>query len=342
MDKLLLKELCRTNGISGDEGSVRDLILSEIKPYADEVTVDPLGSIIAFKKGKSRAKHRLLISSHMDEVGFAVTYITEDGYIKFNEVGGIDRRVAPGGRVVIGKNKINGVVGIKPIHLCKGDEAKCIPEYDEMYIDIGADSRQEAEKYVSCGDSVCFEGFYQNNGETVISKAIDDRAGCCMMIEMLKSDLPYDMFFSFVVQEEVGLRGSKVAAYRINPDFAIVLEATAAADIPGVDDSKQACRLRKGAVVSFMDKRTIYDKELIKKVFECSENSGFKLQYKKAVAGGNDSSSIQSSGGGVRTLALSVPCRYLHSPLSLMAVEDYDSVYTAACELAKAIAGGEL
>lgn len=342
MDNRLLKELCLTNGISGDEGAVRELILAEIKPYADEITVDPLGSIIAFKKGRSRAKHRLLISAHMDEVGFIVTYITEDGYIKFDEVGGIDRRVVLGDRVVIGENKINGVVGIKPVHLCKGDEAENIPKYEEMYIDIGADSRQEAEKYVSPGDSICFESFYQNNGETVISKAIDDRAGCCMMIEMIKSDLPYDMFFSFAVQEEVGLRGSKATAYRINPDFAIVLEATAAADIPGVEDSKQVCILHKGAVVSFMDKRTIYDKGLINKVFDCAEKSGFKLQYKKAVAGGNDSGSIQCSRGGVRTLALSVPCRYLHSPLSVIAVEDYESTYAAACDLAKAIAGGEI
>lgn len=342
MNDSLLKELCLTNGISGGEGAVRDLILCEIKPYADEIMVDALGSIIAFKKGRSRAKHKLLISAHMDEVGFIVTHITDEGLIKFDEVGGIDRRVVLGDRVVIGKNKINGVVGIKPIHLCKGEDASKIPEYSEMYIDVGADNKEEAEKSVSCGDAICFESFYQNNGETVMSKAIDDRAGCCMMIEMIKSDLPYDMFFSFVVQEEVGLRGAAAAAYRVNPDFAIVLESTTAADVPCVEDSKQVCRIKKGAVVSFMDKRTIYDKELVKKAFECAEKSHIKIQYKKAVAGGNDSGAIQRAGDGVRTLALSIPCRYLHSPVSLIAAEDYESTYKAACELAYVIAGGEI
>lgn len=342
MNNSLLKELCMTNGISGDECNIRDLILCEIKPYSQEIMVDALGNIIAFKKGKNRAKNKLLISAHMDEVGFIVTYITDDGLIKFDEVGGIDRRVVLGDRVVVGKNSIKGVVGIKPIHLCDGEEKSQIPPYSEMYIDIGASDKAEAQQYVSCGDSICFDSFYQNNGETIMSKAIDDRAGCCMMIEMIKSELPYDMFFSFVVQEEVGLRGATTASYRVNPEFAIVLESTTAADVPCVEDSKQVCRVGKGAVVSFMDKRTIYDRELVKKAFECAEANGIKMQYKKAVAGGNDSGAIQKAGDGVRTLALSIPCRYLHSPVGLIAVSDYENTLKAACELANVIAGGEI
>lgn len=342
MNNSLLKELCLTNGISGDESTVRDIILAEIKKFATDVKIDPLGNIIVFKKGKETPKNKLLISAHMDEVGFIVTEITSDGLIKFDEVGGIDRRVVLGDRVVIGKNKVNGVIMVKPIHLSKGDEQSAIPSYSDMYIDIGANSKEEAEKYINYGDSICFISFYQNNGETVMSKAIDDRAGCCMMIEMIKSELPYDMYFSFVVQEEVGLRGATTASFTVNPDFAIVLESTTACDVPGVEDTKQVCKVGSGAVVSFMDRRTIYDKTLVNLAFEIAEKNNYKVQYKKAVAGGNDAGAIQKSRNGVRTLALSIPCRYLHSPIGLISVKDYDDTYNIAFELAKTICGGNI
>ena len=342
MNNSLLKELCLTNGISGDESTVRDIILAEIKKFATDVKIDPLGNIIVFKKGKETPKNKLLISAHMDEVGFIVTEITSDGLIKFDEVGGIDRRVVLGDRVVIGKNKVNGVIMVKPIHLSKGDEQSAIPSYSDMHIDIGADSKDEAEKYVNYGDSICFVSFYQNNGETVMSKAIDDRAGCCMMIEMIKSELPYDMYFSFVVQEEVGLRGATTASFTVNPDFAIVLESTTACDVPGVEDTKQVCKVGSGAVVSFMDRRTIYDKKLVNLAFEIAKKNNYKVQYKKAVAGGNDAGAIQKSRNGVRTLALSIPCRYLHSPIGLISVKDYDDTYNIAFELAKTICGGNI
>jgi endoglucanase len=198
----LLKELCSSNGISGNEKNIRDIIISEIKDYVTEYHIDNLGNIIAFKKGKKRAEKKLMISAHMDEVGFIVTDITSDGLIRFNEVGGIDRRVLLGRRVII-ENKTVGVIGVKPIHLCNSDEKKRIPSYDSMYIDIGADSKEEAEKFVSLGDNIAFESFYEDNGFTIKSKALDDRAGCFLMTEMIKSELEYDMYFTFVTQEEV-------------------------------------------------------------------------------------------------------------------------------------------
>lgn len=341
MNNALLKELCLSNGISGDENVIRDIIISEIKDYATDFKVDALGNILVFKKGKGPAKNKVLLSAHMDEVGFIVTEITEDGLLKFDEVGGIDRRVVLGDRVVVGNN-ISGVVGIKPVHLSKGDDQNKIPSYKDMYINIGANDKNDALKYVSYGDSVSFKSFYQNNEKTIISKAIDDRAGCSMLVEMIKSELPYDMYFSFVVQEEVGLRGATTAAYTVKPDYAIVLEATTAADIPSVEESKQICKVFGGAVVAFMDKRTIYDKELIKKSFEIAKSTGNKIQYKKAVAGGNDAGAIQKSCSGVRTIALSVPCRYLHSQLSLISIDDYNSTFNIAFELAKVVSGGEL
>lgn len=341
MNNSLLKELCLTNGISGDESTVRDIILAEINNYADEINIDPLGNILVLKKGKEIPDKKLLISAHMDEVGFIVTEITSEGLIKFDEVGGIDRRVVLGDRVVIGKNNLNGVVMVKPIHLSKGEEQTAIPSYSDMYIDIGANSKEEAEQYINYGDSINFASFYQNNGETIMSKAIDDRAGCCMMIEMIKSELPYDMYFSFVVQEEVGLRGATTAAYTVNPDFAIVLESTTACDVPGVEDAKQVCKVGYGAVVSFMDKRTIYDKKLVSLAFDIANQNNWNVQYKKAVAGGNDAGAIQKARNGVRTIALSIPCRYLHSPIGLISVKDYEDTYNVACELAKIICGGK-
>lgn len=342
LDIKLLERLCKCDGISGDEGRVRELIIEEIKPYADNISVDNLGNLIVHKQGKSRAMSKLMLSAHMDEVGLMVTDITSDGYLKFNEVGGIDRRVLLGKSVTVGKNKTNGVIGIKPIHLCVGDEHKKIPELSELYIDIGAESADDALNYINYGDSINFVSDFIQNGSTITSKALDDRFGCLVLIELIKSELEYDMDFAFVVQEEVGLRGAKVASYTIAPDFALVIEATTAADIPEIDENKQVCNLSKGAVISVMDRRTIYDKAMIQLAFECAERLGVKAQYKRAVAGGNDAGVIHSSRNGVRTLAVSLPCRYLHSPNCVVNRLDCENIMKLVSELAENIAGGKL
>ena len=341
-DFKLLEKLCTVEGISGDEGSVREIIINEIKPFADEIKTDNLGNIIVFKKGKNRAKAKLMLSAHMDEVGFMVTDITSDGYLKFDEVGGLDRRVVLGKTVTVGKNKVNGVIGVKPIHLSKSDERTAVPKYGEMYIDIGATSKEDAAlSVVSYGDSVNFNSIYENNGYTIKSKAIDDRFGCLALIELIKSELEYDMHFVFAVQEEVGLRGAKVAAYSVDPEFAIVVETTTAADIAGVEETRQVCNLGDGAVISVMDRRTIYDKRMSEMAFECAEETGAKAQYKRAVAGGNDSGVIHQSRGGVKTLAISLPCRYLHSSVTVANVSDCDDIIKIVSALANKIAGGE-
>ena len=341
MNLELLKQLCTANGISGDEGNVRDIIINEIKYHATEYYIDNLGNIIAFKKGRKTTENKLMISAHMDELGFIVTDITSDGLIKFDEVGGIDRRVLLG-RTVLINNKTYGVIGTMPVHLCTSDESKKIPAYSDMYIDIGADSKKQAQSVVNLGDSITFDALYEDNGHTIRSKAIDDRAGCFMMIEMLKSELDYDMYFTFVVQEETGLNGAKTAAYTVNPDYAIILESTTAADVPDVASTKQCCNVRQGAVISYMDKRTIYDKGLIRKAQELAQENDIKLQFKRAVAGGNDAGVIHNSRGGVRTLAISLPCRYLHAQISLIAKSDIDQAYNLTRLLANEIAGGNV
>lgn len=341
MDLTLLKTLCSVSGISGDEDNIRDIIINEIKGFADDYKTDNLGNLIVFKKGKNKAEKKLMISAHMDEVGFIVTDITSDGFIKFNEVGGIDRRVLPSRNVLI-NNAVNGAIGVKPVHLCGADERKSIPEYSSMYIDIGAESKEEAEKYVSLGDSITFDSFYNENEYTIMSKALDDRAGCFIMIEMIKSELMYDTYFTFVVQEEVGLHGAKVASYTVAPDFALVLESTTAADIPANSPEKQVCNVDGGAVIAYMDRRTIYDKGLINSAKAISNDNNIKLQFKRSVAGGNDAGAIHESRGGVRTLAVSLPCRYLHSQISLISKSDINEMYKLVNLLSEEIAGGKI
>lgn len=326
MDIQLLEKLCRACGVSGDEDEIREIILSEIKPYADEITVDALGNIIVFKKGKNRANNKTLISAHMDEVGFIVTNINSDGTLKIATVGGIDKKAACGKAVLVGKNKINGVIGAVPIHLLKGDERSKNPSVDALSVDIGADTKEQAEEYVSLGDSVYFSSVFEADGERIIGKAIDDRAGCMALIEMIKSDLEYDTYFSFVVQEEIGLRGAKGAAFTVNTDVAVVVEATTASDIPNVSGADKVCCVGKGAVVSFMDGATMYDREFYKLITDNAKKAGISVQTKTKIAGGNDAGAIHQSRGGVRTAAISVPCRYLHSSTSLISRDDLQSV----------------
>jgi putative aminopeptidase FrvX len=336
----LLKRLCTARGISGSETEVRDIILSEIKPYATTVEISPLGNLIAFKKGAKRPKTRLMLNAHMDEVGLIVTHITDDGLLKFTTVGGIDRRVLCGKAVTVG-NGVHGVIGAKPIHLLEDDEKEKSIPVKNLYIDIGAMEKSEAEVYVTPGDVVTFDSVFDTAHGMIKSRALDDRAGCAILINMIQQELEYDMAFVFAVQEEIGLRGSRTAAFAVDPQAAIVVESTTAADVAGVDKDRQVCKVGGGAVLSFMDRSTIYDKQYYKMAFEAAEKAGVKCQAKQAVAGGNDAGAIHVSRGGVRTIAVSLPCRYLHSAVGMIAQEDFISAEKLIFELAARIAGEE-
>ncbi len=338
MDFELLKKLCLANGVSSGEKRVRDIIISEIKDYVDSIEIDAQGNLIVFKRGLERAKNKLMLSAHMDEVGFIVTHINYDGTLCVDEVGGIDRRVISGKRVNLCDSGITGVFGVTPLHLLDSEGRKQIPKISQMYIDIGALDDNDAQNSVSVGELVAFEGFFEENENSIITKAIDDRFGCMVLIDIIKGDLPFDMYFTFVVQEEVGLRGAKTAAYTVDPEFSIVVETTTAADIPNNDEASQVCRLGEGAVISFMDKATIYDRELYKSAFLSAKEAGVKAQAKQAVAGGNDSGVISCSRGGVRTIAVSLPCRYLHSPHTIAYKSDMTAVEKTVAVLAKKLA----
>ena len=318
----MLKDLCLLNGTSGREEAVRNYIIEKIKDKC-EYSVDALGSVIAFKKGRKAPDKKVLLAAHTDEVGFIITDITDDGYLRFAPVGGIDAAVVLGRRVDI--NGIKGVVGAKAVHLLSDDEKKNEPAFDKLAIDIGAADKAEAENAVSLGDCAYFASDYCEFGDGFIkSKALDDRIGCMLMIELINSDLEYDTYFCFNVQEEVGLRGSGCSAYAVKPDVAVILESTTAADIDGVTGGDKCCVLGKGPVVSFMDGRTIYDKQIFDLAFEVAKENNIKIQTKTKIAGGNDAGAIQKSGAGCRVAAVSLPFRYIHSGSSVVKIGDIE------------------
>lgn len=332
----LIKKLSSIDGTSGDEGAVRDFIISEIDGFCDW-SIDPLGNIIAFKKGKNQSAKKLLVDAHTDEVGFIITGITADGFLKFKNVGGIETAVMLSRQVRI-NGKTNGVIGAKPVHLTHGDEGKSLPKAESLYIDIGAADRDEALKYVSVGDRAVMCGEYRQNGETICSKALDDRIGCAVLIKLLKSESDYDFYATFSVQEEVGLRGARTAAYTVDPQAAIMLEATTAADIADVPSEKTVCSLGKGVAVSFMDGTTVYDRVY----YDAALSSGIKCQPKCAVTGGNNAGAVHLSRGGVRSLTLSVPCRYIHSASCVCDDGDINSAFELARFMINGICSGEI
>ena len=340
-DYELLRRLCTLDGISGQEDEVRNFILEEIKPYCSSVQVTALGCIIAEKKGKNPAVRKLMLDAHMDEVGLTVSYISDDGLLHFETTGGIDEKVLAGISVKVGYDKLPGVIGVKPAAACKGAEADKPYPKDSMTIDIGAKNREEAEQYVSLGDPVVFNSPYFEQEDRVFGKCFDDRAGCAILIEMIRSELDYDMTFVFSVQEELGLRGARTASYIVAPDAAIVLDSTTAGDRAGVEGGRCVARFGQGPVISFMDKGTSYDKGLYNLGMDCAKQLGVPAQTKTMVAGGNDSGAVHVSRGGVRTVSASMPCRYLHAPVCMIVKSDYEAMLGTVKLLAQRIAGGE-
>ncbi len=334
--KELLKQLCLCDGTSGDEVLVRDFVVSQIKDFC-EYQIDNLGNIIAFKKGSCPASKKVLIDAHLDEVGFIITHIDADGFLRFKTVGGIDTTALMFRRVLI-NGKTPGVIGGKPIHLCEGDERKKLPDADNLYIDLGATTKDQAEKLVSVGDCGIMCSEFNVVGDKVLSKALDDRVGCAVLINLLQQDADYDFYASFSTQEEIGLRGAKVVAFSVKPDAAIVVDGTTAADVAGVAENKKVCCQGEGAVVSFMDGATAYDRAY----YNAALNSGIKAQSKCAVAGGNNAGAIHLSGSGVRTVALSVPCRYIHTAGSTCDMRDVFAVRDLAKHMINKIASDNI
>lgn len=319
-----IEALCSINGVSGDEAAVREEIRRRIGD-ACPCHTDPMGNLVG-RKGKGG----ILLDAHTDEVGLIVTDITPEGYLKFATVGGMDERILPDTRVTV--NGLPGVIGAKPIHLTHGDEGKKAVKLRSLAIDIGAESREEAEKMVRPGDIVNFERRFERfgtNKDFLLAPALDDRVGCAILLGLiLHTDLDFD--FSFSVQEEVGCRGASVVSAGCDATYALALETTTAADTGVSDKGDDVCRLGEGAVVSFMDRSTLYDREEYDLLLKLAAEKGIKVQPKRAVAGGNNMGAIHKAGGGKHAAALSVPARYLHSPAVVVNVKDVLAQYALA------------
>ncbi|MDD4772901.1 MAG: M42 family metallopeptidase [Eubacteriales bacterium] len=328
----LLRQLCGAFGPSGCEDNAAKIIIGNINGLCDDIKKDKLGNIIALYKGTGLSDKRIMICAHMDEVGFMVTHIDDDGYIHFCNVGGIDPRVICGRRVVFGDEtkSIHGIVASKAIHQQSESERRETTPVDKMYVDIGAKNKEEAEEYVKPGDFGTFVSDFVLYGNKMMrAKALDNRFGCSVIIEVLRrlNETGYrpefDLYCVFSTREEIGKAGAITAAYSVSPDIALVIEATAVADIADVPENAVVAKTGGGMVISLIDNGTIYDRELIDFAIKTGDKHNIKYQLKRYVSGSNDAAHIQKSKSGVRICALSAPCRYVHSPSNAVNTDDY-------------------
>ncbi len=323
----LVKELCQLFGPSGCEDEVRQYIQEKVSKYADSIRTDANGNLIVFKKGAKVPCKAVLLAAHMDEVGLIIRGITDSGYLKFSFVGGVDSRVVVGRKVVVGDKRIPGVIGVKAFHLVEsGEEKKAIPA-SKLYIDIGAANREEAESLVSLGDYGCFcSKPFMMGSDMFKAKAIDDRVGCAVLIKLIEKPLPFDTYFAFTVQEEIGTRGALGAAFSVRPDIAIIAEGTTAADLPSMPDNKKVCAPGKGVVIPFMDGGTVYDRELFELLCETAEENNIQWQTKQYISGGTDASAIQRTASGCKVCGIAAALRYIHSPSCVGSVTDMENM----------------
>ncbi len=319
----MLKKLTTLSGVSGYEIPVREFIYNEIKNFCTNISVDSMGNLKAFKKSKKENVPRVLFSAHMDEVGLIVSHITDEGYLKFQTIGGIEPQALIAQRVKIGNHF--GIISLKAVHLTTAEERKEKLTVDKLYIDIGAKNKEDALSMVQKGDFCTFESDYVEFGDQIKAKALDDRVGCAVMIDILNKDWEVDIYCNFTVQEEVGLRGSRVATRGINPDYAIVIEGTTCNDLPGVPGNKRTTKAGLGPAISVLDSASVANTELIKMLENSAKKHNVPYQFKASTAGGNDAGSIYITDGGVKTASVSVPCRYIHSPVSVMKKQDFEN-----------------
>ena len=357
-----LKTLTEINAPSGHEQAIRRVLLDELKKLGFATVLDRMGNVVVVKEGTGDApRKRVMVSAHMDEVGLIVTSATEDGYLRIAAAGGMDPRVLVSKRVTVGDDKLPGVIGAVPIHLQSAAERKHVLSMDELLVDIGAKNKDEAErKHVLSMDELLVDIGAKNKDEaerkapmgTYISfdtpyveygdgfacgKAFDDRVGCLSLLRLLQEELPVDLVACFVSEEEVGCRGAKGAAFQQEPDIGIVLEGTTCNDLGDVPETAHVCEAGQGVAVSFMDGASIANRALFRKALDVAKQENIPHQVKHSVSGGNDGGAIQRAREGVPVVVLSVPCRYIHSPSSVVKLSDVESQFALVKALVKAL-----
>ena len=322
----MLSALSNAFGPSGCEDEVRSVVLGAIESKVDEYQVDHLGNIIAHQKGTAHPEFKVMVAAHMDEVGLMISHADESGLLHFAKVGGIDDRVLPAKVVRIGKKRVPGTIIMKPVHLTDSSERSKVVSYDQMTIDIGVSTKAEAERLVKKGDYAAFEVQFEDLGGMVKGKAFDDRAGCAILIALIENGpYPFDFWPVFTTMEEVGLRGARVAGFSVMPDAAFVLEGTICDDGPKEKDVSPTTAVGKGPAISPMDRSVVADRRLVRLMIETAEAEGIPYQFKQPGKGGTDAGAIHLAQTGVPSVPVSVPSRYIHSPVCMLGKEDLEN-----------------
>jgi putative aminopeptidase FrvX len=324
----LLGRLSNACAVSGDEGQIRKIILEQIEAHADEIKIDALGNLLVTCLGSTNGKKeagkrlRVMLAAHMDEVGMMLTYDEGDGVYRFETVGGMDERVLAGKAVLVGKECLPGVIGVKPVHLAEKDEQERALTVDNLRIDVGPTSGR-----VKVGDRATFATRFARLGSSLLGKAMDDRLGVATLIELVKhAPANIDLLAAFTVQEEVGLRGARVAAYAFDPDLAIALDSTPAFDLPlddGEENTRYNTRLGGGAAIYIADGATISDPRLIRHLVSTAEKFGIPYQFRQPGGGGTDAGAIHKQRSGIPSVSISIPGRYAHTPATIVRLVDW-------------------
>ena len=328
---MLLKRLSEAFGVSGAEDEVRDILRRELCDVG-KITTDSLGNLFIEKNAKLD-RPKVMLCAHMDEVGLMIKHINSNGLLRFDTVGGIDHRILVSKTVVIGSNKIKGVIRAKAIHLQEPKERKSPVKSNNLYIDIGAKNKEDAEKKVSIGDYAVFDTQFNKIDNIIMGKALDDRIGCFVLSEILKENYDIPVTGVFTVQEEIGLRGSATAAFKVNPDYAIVIESTFASDVPDTREEEHCTTLGKGPAITLMDMTYIAQKDMIRRIVRIADKYKIPYQYKRSTFGGTDGGRIYTTREGVQTVIFSIPSRYIHSPASVMSINDYNNTFALLKEV---------
>jgi len=345
----LLERLCNASGVSGDEGEIRSIILEQVRPLADEVKIDALGSVLVTRHARSGQNPlRVMLDAHMDEVGLLLVAEEGDGLYRFVKVGGIDDRSLPGKMVLVGKDHLPGVIGTKPIHLTEPGETDHKIPLDALRIDIGPGGGK-----VKVGDRAVFATRFQEVGPSFIAKAIDNRIGCASLIEILRlaQDGALDqieLLLSFSVQEEIGLRGARVSGFAFEPDLALALDSTPANDLPAYDDSENYAyntRLGQGPALYLADGGTLADPRLARYLIQTAEVNQIPFQVRQPGSGATDAGAIHKTRAGVPAISMSVPGRYLHTAASICRRADWENslrlVWAALKGISRDVIAGE-
>jgi putative aminopeptidase FrvX len=328
----LIAQLSQAAGVSGDEAAVRQIVLGQIRRSGVETRTDALGNLFVHCRPRGKSRLRLLLTAHMDEVGLMIMRAGSEGLWKFEPVGGVDARTLPGKGVWIGRERIPGVIGVKPVHLTEKDECEQPLKVESLAIDIGAKDREGAVARLQPGDRAVFATPFRSERGVLQGKALDNRLGVAALVELLRAPPPaLDLWAVFTVQEEVGLRGAAVAAHAVDPHIAIVLDATSANDMPVWDGSENAVyntRLGGGPAIYIADRRTMSDPRLVRLLAEAGARHGIPFQYRQPAGGGTDAGAIHTARRGIPSVSVSVPCRGLHTPASTARMHDWEALVT--------------